>query len=170
MLKLWILSCSPLRSQHTNLRKNQLKWARMKSVMLIIPKCQQQINSACGCQEKCRISGNRFGRWSLENVCVSGLRPGTVVGCCLVALWWPASAGWWHIAGDAFWPPFPLTAICPHSVVAVASSHTITQGEGILGEKLKCSIRTLKKHLFSFKAGDFHHFRAPQDFATTKIN
>lgn len=44
--------------------------------MLIIPKCQQEINSASGCQEKSRISGNSFGHGSLEHVCVSGLRLG----------------------------------------------------------------------------------------------
>lgn len=63
---------------------------------------------------------------------------------------------------------FHPTAICLHrAVVAVASLLTHMRGEVFEGEK---SPETTG-HLFPFKAGDFHRFRALQDFfGVTKIN
>lgn len=68
---------------HEYEKEPKSKWARMRSVVLIIPKCQQEINSASGWQEKRRISGNRFGHGSLERMCVSGLRLGSCDGLLL---------------------------------------------------------------------------------------
>lgn len=167
---LWILSCSLLwNSQCTDLRRNQ-HWNKAEWGL------------------SWRAAGDSFCPWLsgkeqdfrkliqswVSRACVfkwseAGSGPWAVMDCCLLAVRWPTGVGWWHLASDAVWPLFPLSAICPHWAEAAAASHT-------RGRDFRGNAQTQDKnletawHLFSFKAGDFHRFKAPQDFGATKIN
>lgn len=71
-------------------------------VRLIILKHQQEVNPAGGWHE--RSEGN-IRIWFQ-------LREQELRGCDGLRV-----PGWWHVAVADVWPPFPLTAICPHRAV-----------------------------------------------------